>query len=514
MNINKADFLKSRPDFSLGDLVTEGFHPLTKNLSELANTNLIEAIQTIQQVDILALNKSINYIEQIFELHLKCQEVLNSGGRVFISGCGATGRLALTIEKIFGELYGVGRVVAFMAGGDYALIKSVESFEDNKQFGERQLEELNFGVKDILIGVTEGGETSFVIGTIEKAATLSKHKPYFIYCNSDIKLKRIRRSLELIERDDIKKINLTVGEMALSGSTRMQASTVQMLAVGFSVLYKFESLDEFSKKYKEFISSLCGTNFSGIFKLIMCEEQVYRSGGVVTYEVPSELAITVLTDTTERCPTFNLAPFEKIGDKSLSLSHLCIKGLEDNSECWELLLGRPPRNLDWNELNHEVCLDEILKFNLSGHNLKYRQKVNPKMEKFSIHNHRETIALELGSTSFNLKLGQGDLFFRHMVLKLALNIHSTLVMGRLNRFEGNMMTYVRPSNLKLIDRCIRYIKQLLLTAGLDIKEELIIDRLFEELESSSTYLAESDASIESNQGIVIRVRDQILEKNN
>jgi N-acetylmuramic acid 6-phosphate etherase len=99
MIISKDDFLKNRHDFFLGDLVTEGFHPLTSNLSELANTNLLEAIQTLQQVDILALNKTFNYIEKIFDLHLKCQQVLESGGRVFISGCGATGRLALTIEK-------------------------------------------------------------------------------------------------------------------------------------------------------------------------------------------------------------------------------------------------------------------------------------------------------------------------------------------------------------------------------------------------------------------------------
>jgi N-acetylmuramic acid 6-phosphate etherase len=398
-----------------------------------------------------------------------------------------------------------------MAGGDYALIKSVERFEDNKYYGERQLEELNFCKDDLLIGVTEGGETSFVIGTIEKAATLSKYQPYFIYCNSDEKLIKIDRSLELIQREDIKKINLTVGEMALSGSTRMQASTVQMLAVGFAVLYKIKSLDEFSRKYKEFVCSLCDTKFSGITSLIESEEQIYKSGGVVTYEVPSELAITVLTDTTERCPTFNLAPFEKLDDNELSLSHLCIEGLEDNKECWQLLLGRAPRDLNWNELNHEVCLEEILKFNLSSNNLKHRLKVNSKMKKINIYNHVDCIGLELGPNCFNLELGQPHLFFRHMVLKLALNIHSTLVMGRLNRFEGNMMTYVRPSNMKLIDRCIRYIKQLLLVAGKDIPEKLIIEKLFEELEQCTKVPTGKNASIINNQGIVIRVRDKFLE---
>ena len=38
---------------------------------------------------------------------------------------------------------------------------------------------------------------------------------------------------------------------------------------------------------------------------------------------------------------------------------------------------------------------------------------------------------------------------------------STLVMGRLNRYEGNLMTWVRPSNYKLIDRTIRYVDYIL-----------------------------------------------------
>ena len=33
-------------------------------------------------------------------------------------------------------------------------------------------------------------------------------------------------------------------------------------------------------------------------------------------------------------------------------------------------------------------------------------------------------------------------------------------MGRLGRFESNFMTYVRASNLKLIDRTIRYVQLL------------------------------------------------------
>lgn len=48
-----------------------------------------------------------------------------------------------------------------------------------------------------------------------------------------------------------------------------------------------------------------------------------------------------------------------------------------------------------------------------------------------------------------------------MLIKVILNKHSTLVMGRLNRIKSNIMSWVRPSNNKLIDRAIRYVRHLL-----------------------------------------------------
>src|SRR6185437_7676438 len=44
----------------------------------------------------------------------------------------------------------------------------------------------------------------------------------------------------------------------------------------------------------------------------------------------------------------------------------------------------------------------------------------------------------------------------HLTLKMLLNIHSTLVMGRLGRYESNVMTWVLPTNGKLVDRAARY----------------------------------------------------------
>lgn len=61
---------------------------------------------------------------------------------------------------------------------------------------------------------------------------------------------------------------------------------------------------------------------------------------------------------------------------------------------------------------------------------------------------------------------------------MLLNMHSTLVMGRLGRFEGNLMTWVYPSNGKLVDRAARYTQILLNQRGLDFDYDSIIRAQF------------------------------------
>ncbi|MDO9579354.1 MAG: hypothetical protein Q7J06_02140, partial [Bacteroidales bacterium] len=74
--------------------------------------------------------------------------------------------------------------------------------------------------------------------------------------------------------------------------------------------------------------------------------------------------------------------------------------------------------------------------------------------------------------------------FPHLVLKMILNTHSTLVMGRLGRYEGNVMTYVRASNNKLIDRAIRYIDLLLKDKKINLPYSTLAYILFEMIDKT------------------------------
>ena len=72
---------------------------------------------------------------------------------------------------------------------------------------------------------------------------------------------------------------------------------------------------------------------------------------------------------------------------------------------------------------------------------------------------------------------------RHLLLKTLLNIHSTLVMGRLGRYQSNLMTWVTPTNGKLVDRAARYVQHLLNRSGRSGPAyDEIVHRLFAEMD--------------------------------
>jgi N-acetylmuramic acid 6-phosphate etherase len=460
------NFLKASSEFRLGELETEKCHPLTRNLSFLAQNDLHEAIKILQKIDLDVVTRLSLYRESISEIGESIRETFDSGGRLFICGCGATGRLALTIEKLWrdkvskGEKRAEEKVIGFMAGGDVALIRSIENFEDFPHYGARQLVDLGFSENDLLISCTEGGETPFVIGATERAAEISKRKPFFLYCNEDSSLSRVAlRSKRVLNNDSIRKVNLFVGPMALSGSTRLQATTIQMLCVGLALL-EFEKASSELEKLKNFLS---GHKLSFLKDFVEKECSLYQVGKHILYSTNEVLGITILTDTTERAPTFNLNPFENFHDQmnEASKAYLFFPHSSSSSESWKLLLGREPRTFHWREVTDKTSSQRLKGFDFSQNLLSLRKQTGILHEFFSIYKTHGGLQFKLDYLDYFLPIEPCSPLIVHIILKILLNSLSTLVMGKLGRYEGNLMTWVRPSNNKLIDRAIRYTQVLL-----------------------------------------------------
>ncbi len=465
-------FLKIAADFHLGELMTESQHPDTLQLSALAGHDLPAAIDVLKQVDLAALEKMSELSHLLIPMAEEIHRTLTEGHRIFLCGCGATGRLSLSLEIFarrgqLGETLEDGDIFGFMAGGDAALIRSIESFEDFPEYGARQLMDLGFVPGDLLISTTEGGETPFVIGATEAAAAMegeSARAPYFIYCNPDEILCRVaERSRQVIESPGIRSISLPVGPMALSGSTRMQASTVLMAAVAWAIAHR-DDPPALPAEVEKFIAELKAVDFSFLKGFIEAESLAYQRGKCILYEPIPEYAITVLTDTTERAPTFSLVPFQnrlEAGDPP-SLCYLHLQGASDAGQAWRQLLRREPRTLEWAGLAQLAGRERLLGFDFSDQGAGSLSAPGDDFVKFQIYDEELGLRLVLGGLQdHTIPTESLSRFSRQLLLKLVLNIHSTLVMGRLGRYEDNLMTYVAASNNKLIDRAVRYVGLLL-----------------------------------------------------
>ncbi|MCX6343658.1 MAG: hypothetical protein NT018_01125 [Armatimonadetes bacterium] len=510
------DFLKISGQFRLGELVTEASHPVTANLSEVAKNDIPAALDLIFEVDgdVVAKYREFAQTGRFEEIAGIVRDALLSGGRIFFTGCGATGRLSILLDSIWRDYWQrtapsavdwENRTVSIMAGGDFALIKSVEGFEDITAFGRRQIAEQGVCEGDIVFAITEGGETSWVIGTACEALEHGA-KVYFVYNNPDeILREHVQRSHEVIDEPRIKKINLTTGPMAITGSTRMQATSIQLCVMLTIMEMALRALgnreqgignrrdlpEQLLKNLEEMHATLRSeTVRSQLAKLVELEESIYRQGGRVNYFADS-LAIDVLTDTTERSPTFCTPPFRRNGDTQASESWAFLFLPHENTQtAWEKMLKRKPRAIEWDsEIIKRISLKEIYRFNIGLNGLENRPFRPGDGAIGIIHPSdaaRETLLANLRQAAAS-GAKTGLIFFdtlnqetrvdealyvpmpedssllgftTRIAAKMLLNALSTCIMVRLGRVMGNYMIYVVPSNLKLIDRAARYISKL------------------------------------------------------
>jgi N-acetylmuramic acid 6-phosphate etherase len=504
--MNTADeFLKQKHLFQLGDLPTETPNPKTIKLSELAKTDVERGLALIREIDLgvlrnVAANKS--GLEPVFR---SVSETLNEGDRIFMVGCGATGRLSMSLEYLWRRQHPQSeQVCSLMAGGDVALVHSLEGFEDFPEYGARHLKQLGFGRNDLLIATTEGGETPYVIGATEEAARTSSRKPLFLYCNPPkILIDKVERSKRVLTNPGILNFYLETGPMALTGSTRMQASTVLMLVVGLALEFG-SNVDQAFDELNAWIRFLEASPIAPLKKFTEREAETYAEGGFTCYSADT-LAMTVFTDTTERAPTFNLAPFDnpKHPSPKHSLTYIAIPKTSDAKSAWQAILAHTPRPLNWHEVHPKATDDYLYTFDFSKNAFSFRKSLEPNAEhhEFAISQEGRQLVLKFRGMEEHFALYGNSELFAHLTLKMLMNSHSTLVFGRLSRYEGNLMTWVYPSNGKLVDRAARYTQILLKQKGLSFTYDEIVRAQFQ-----------AKANLDPSQSIVHKTI-AILEKN-
>ena len=554
-NKRSEEFLKISDQFKLGALVTESSHPVTANLSEVAKRDIAKAVDLLFQVDndVIAKYREFAKSGRAEKIKETVLEALRNGGKIFFTGCGSTGRLSILLDSVWRDYWQqIGnaaprapdektddsahgatrpttvdyenRTFSVMAGGDFALIKSVEGFEDFAAFGKKQIGDLGVSNKDVVFAITEGGETSFVIGTAWKGVEVGA-KVYFVYNNpDDILCQHVERSREVIEDARIEKINLTTGPMAITGSTRMQATTIQLCVLltvlemvvrelsGETPAVSAKVPRDFLAKLTEILDGLRSPEvLSQLAELVALEESVYRAGRKNNYYA-DHFGIDVLTDTTERSPTYCTPPFRKFDDRMAteSWAFLFLPN-QDTPAAWNGILKREPKCVEWSEsetrtlvgdeklartyeIVRKISRAELLRFKIDLNGLPYRPLrtgdsaiailSDDEGKSFDFYRSQLEAAKKAGAQTgvirfntqnaarnmewsasivVNVPVPKTDFLLDGVTragIKMLLNALSTCTMVRLGRVMGNYMIWVVASNLKLIDRATRYIQKL------------------------------------------------------
>jgi len=194
------------------DNITEKQNSKSKRIDTLSTLEILSVINREDQSVACIVEKSIPDIK----LAIDC--IVNSfknGGRLFYFGCGTSGRLGVLDASECPPTFSVPKrlVKGVIAGGNKALVESVEKAEDSLSDGRKDILKNKINKFDTVIGISAIGTANYVHGALIEAKK-NKAKTVLVCCNNYNKKKYI---------DYV--VNAVVGPEVIAGSTRMKAGT-------------------------------------------------------------------------------------------------------------------------------------------------------------------------------------------------------------------------------------------------------------------------------------------------
>ena len=507
------DFIDNEKQFHLGFLPTEQSNPITATLEEDFARSTLAGVQCLQRGDRqipITLRHVFAGAQFRALVDAMVATVTGPQGRIVFSGCGATGRLSILLESMWRDFFHrrtaeltaderklADRSASIMTGGDFALIRSVEFFEDFAEGGRRQAEALHVGAGDTFVAITEGGETSSVLGSLKYAAE-NGAKCFLVFNNpADLLRGYLDRCREAIDNPKVTVIDLYCGSMSLAGSTRLQATSSEQLlgscaleATLCRVLPRFapETAADYTLAFERLLAGLeSPAGRAELVKAIEFEKGVYEQHGRITY-LADKCMLDLFTDNTERSPTFMLPPLRSSRDRHLAQSWAFVKNpLHPTEECWSEMMRRRPRCLEFTaddarSLGMPQCFIDRPPLIKYADLVTYMIGNEPAPERIEGYARAAAVILRFADDPpayvaaaerlaaawpertefrFDFPIADSPLeVWKHLAVKLAYNCLSTGTMAAMHRVAGNWMSWVSISNKKLIDRGIRLLVEL------------------------------------------------------
>jgi N-acetylmuramic acid 6-phosphate etherase len=173
---------------------------------------------------------------------------LRRGGRLVYAGAGASGRLAVQdgveLHPTFG--WPRERLCYLIAGGEAALVGSIEGAEDDATAAMAAVEALALTATDVVVAVAASGRTTFSCA-VQRRARAAGALTVGVANNP---------GTPLLEEAEIA-ILLATGPEFLAGSTRMTAGTAQKIALN---LFSTQTMMALGRVYQGFMVDVVPSN--------------------------------------------------------------------------------------------------------------------------------------------------------------------------------------------------------------------------------------------------------------
>ena len=151
------------------------------------------------------------------------EAAFRAGGRLVYVGAGTSGRLGVLDAAECPPTFGTppDMVLAVIAGGTQALVRSIEGAEDDVNAGIAAMDDRRVGSRDVVVGIAASGTTPFVRAALGRAQALDART---VLVTSADPPPLLRDTCDVV-------IFVPVGPEVVTGSTRMKAGTATKLVL-------------------------------------------------------------------------------------------------------------------------------------------------------------------------------------------------------------------------------------------------------------------------------------------
>ena len=197
--------------------ITERENPASRALDTKSTSEVLRVINQEDQRVAPAVARTVPEIARAVDMAVRA---LRHGGRMIYLGAGTSGRLGVLDAAECAPTFGSERVLAVIAGGRGAMLKSKEGAEDNPLEAERDLCRIKLSGKDVLVGIAASGQTPYTLGGMRYARRVGA-RTVGLTLNPAAPMKPLADVF----------IAPDVGPEVIAGSSRMKAGTAEKLVL-------------------------------------------------------------------------------------------------------------------------------------------------------------------------------------------------------------------------------------------------------------------------------------------